>query len=120
MTSFLKAGALALAASLVALPALAASTPHAASHHHKAHHAKMHHARSHHAHMAHVKLHHAKAHHRVAGKIERINAKHNTLTINHRVYRLAPHLASTSFKPGQKVQIEYKKGRGHRLVEKIT
>lgn len=105
MKSIMKAGAVALAASLFALPAMAATAQHATAPHARA---------------AHHKIHMASAQHHAAGKIQRINAKTNTLTINHRVYRLAPQFASASFKPGQKVQIVYKRDRGHRLVEKIS
>lgn len=121
MKSILKAGAVALAASLFALPAMAANAQHAPVHHAKPAHHKM--AAHHKAHVASAHRHIAQRHvaqRHAAGKIERINAKHNTLTINHRVYRLAPRFASASFKQGQKVQIVYKKDRGHRLVEKIS
>lgn len=95
MRSMIKLSAIALTACVAALPAMAAGAPHA-------------------------KPHHAPVQHQAFGKIERINSKHNTLTINHRVYRLAPQFVSTSFKSGQKVQITYRKGRGHRMVEKIS
>lgn len=115
MKSILKLGAIAIAASLAAVPVMAASAQHA-----KPHHAKSVHTKSVHAKSVHAQARHAAAQYRVAGKIERFNAKHRTLTINHRVYRLAPRLASSSFRPGQKVHIVYKKGFGHRIVEKIS
>lgn len=145
MKTLLKFGVAALAASLVAGSAMAATaTPikHPAAHsHHRQHHAgKLAHKHAkHHARVAHMRRHHGKVAGmsaaiakpaavkmasakplQAAGKIQRVNAKHNTLTINHRVYRLAPQLTLSSFKPGQKVQIVYRKGHGHRMVEKIS
>ncbi|HPG89110.1 MAG TPA: DUF1344 domain-containing protein [Hyphomicrobium sp.] len=105
MNSFLKLSVVALAASVAAGSAMAATAQKPVA---PAHSAKVHHA------------HAAKIQHRTVGKIARINAKHNTLTINHRVYRMTPQLASASLKAGQKVQITYTKGRGHRMIEKIS
>ena len=61
----------------------------------------------------------AAAKHQAVGKIEHLNPRGHTLTVNHEVYRYNPRLASGPLKRGEWVHITYRVGHGHRIVEKI-
>lgn len=57
--------------------------------------------------------------HEVNGKIERINAKVHSITVNHRAYRYDAKTALPAFKVGEAVRFEWKKVDHHRMIEKL-
>lgn len=57
--------------------------------------------------------------HEISGKIERINAKEHSLTVNHRSYRYGPAMESATFKAGDTVHFSWKKEHHHRMIEKF-
>lgn len=121
MKTFVKLGVAALAATLAAGTAFAATAPTDKAPATRAHHhadAKVAHRSAHKHHVAHQ---HKVAHqHMAAGKIQRMNGKTHTVTVNHRVYQLSPKVASSSLKRGDKVRIIYTKSKSHRVIEKIS